>query len=124
MIMAYHRIDRISEEIRKEISDIIRTKVKDPRIASMSTIIKAEVTKDLRHAKIYVSVLGSDEEKNSTIEGFKKASGYIRRELGTRMDIHYIPELHFELDTSIEYSIQISKKLDELHLNQEEKDVD
>ena len=122
--MAYHRIDRISEEIRKEISDIIRTKVKDPRIASMSTIIKAEVTKDLRHAKIYVSVLGSDEEKNSTIEGFKKASGYIRRELGTRMDIHYIPELHFELDTSIEYSIQISKKLDELHLNQEEKDVD
>ncbi|MBE3100801.1 MAG: 30S ribosome-binding factor RbfA [Firmicutes bacterium] len=122
--MAYHRIDRISEEIRKEISDIIRTEVKDPRIASMSTIIKAEVTKDLRHAKIYVSVLGSDEEKNSTIEGFKKASGYIRRELGTRMDIHYIPELHFELDTSIEYSIQISKKLDELHLNQEEKDVD
>lgn len=122
--MAYHRIDRISEEIRKEISDIIRTEVKDPRIASMSTIIKAEVTKDLRHAKIYVSVLGSDEEKNSTIEGFKKASGYIRRELGTRMDIHYIPELHFELDTSIEYSIQISKKLDELRLNQEEKDVD
>jgi len=117
--MAYYRINRISEEIRKEISDIIRTEVKDPRIAEMFSIVKTEVTGDLRYAKVYFSVLGTEEESRNTLDGLKNASGFIRRELGSRMDIRYIPELQFIPDHSIEYSVEISRKLNELHRNEE-----
>ena len=77
--MAHYRINRISEEIRKEVSAIIRSDVKDPRIAELSSVVKAEVTGDLRYAKIYVSVLADDEARKSTLEGLKKAAGFIRR---------------------------------------------
>ncbi|HHY81069.1 MAG TPA: 30S ribosome-binding factor RbfA [Clostridiales bacterium] len=120
--MAYYRINRISEEIRKEISDIIRYDVKDPRISEMSSVVKVEVTGDLRYAKIYISVLGNEEDRKNTLEGLKKASGFIRRELGNRMDIRYIPELQFVSDHSIEYSVEISRKINELNLGQEGKD--
>ncbi|HHU49146.1 MAG: 30S ribosome-binding factor RbfA [Caldicoprobacterales bacterium] len=120
--MAHYRINRISEEIRKEVSAIIRSDVKDPRIAELSSVVKAEVTGDLRYAKIYVSVLADDEARKSTLEGLKKAAGFIRRELGRRMDLRYIPELQFVSDHSIEYSVEISKKLNELNLNRENQD--
>lgn len=120
--MAHYRINRISEEIRKEVSDIIRSEVKDPRISELSSIIKSEVTGDLRYAKIYVSVLGDEETGKSTIEGLKKAAGFIRRELGKRMEIRYTPELQFILDHSIEYSIEISQKLNDLNVGQENGD--
>ena len=77
--------------------------------------MKAEVTGDLRYAKIYVSVLADEKEKKSTLEGLKKASGFIRRELGKRLDIRHVPELQFILDNSIEYSVEISKKINELN---------
>lgn len=112
--MKHQRLDRISEEIKKEISRIIREDVKDPRIAEMASILRADVSGDLRHAKIYVSVLGNDEEKDSTIEGLTRASGFIRKELGRVLSIRYIPELNFILDTSIEYSVDISKKIMEV----------
>ncbi|HHT66094.1 MAG: 30S ribosome-binding factor RbfA [Caldicoprobacterales bacterium] len=120
--MAHYRINRISEEIRKEVSDIIRNAVKDPRIAELSSVVKTEVTGDLRYAKIYVSVLGDEVTGKSTLEGLKKAAGFIRRELGKRLDIRHTPELQFVLDRSIEYSIEISQKLNELNLGQENKD--
>jgi ribosome-binding factor A len=116
--MAQYRINRISEEIRKEISAIIRNEVKDPRIAELSSVVKVEVTGDLRYAKIYVSVLGDKDARKNTFEGLKKAAGFIRRELGKRLDIRYIPELDFVSDHSIEYSVEISKKLNELNLEQ------
>lgn len=120
--MAQYRINRISEEIRKEVSDIIRYEVKDPRIAELSSIVKVEVTGDLRYAKIYVSVLGDESARNNTLEGLKKAAGFIRRELGRRLDIRYIPELNFVADLSIEYSVEISKKLNELNVDQGNQD--
>jgi len=120
--VAYYRINRISEEIRKEISEIIRYDVKDPRISELASIVKVEVTGDLRYAKIYVSVLGNEEDRKNTLEGLKKASGYIRRELGNRLDIRYTPELQFVSDHSIEYSVEISRKINELNLGQEGKD--
>ena len=117
--MANYRINRISEEIRKEVSDIIRNDVKDPRIAEFSSVVKTEVTGDLRHAKIYVSVMAGEKERKDTLEGLKKASGFIRRELGKRLAIRHVPELQFIMDNSIEYSVEISKKISELNLNQE-----
>lgn len=118
--MAYYRINRISEEIRKEISEIIRTEVKDPRISEMCSVVRTEVTGDLRYAKVYISVLGTEKESQSTIEGLKKAAGFIRRELGNRLKIRYTPELQFIADHSIEYSVEISRKINELKKDKEE----
>ena len=120
--MANFRINRISEEIRKEVSDIIRNEVNDPRIAQLSSVVKTEVAGDLRYAKIYISVLGSDEDRAATMEGLNKAAGFIRRELGHRLDIRYTPELKFISDHSIEYSVEISKKINELSSKQEGQD--
>ncbi|MDD3612510.1 MAG: 30S ribosome-binding factor RbfA [Clostridiales bacterium] len=112
--MPRYRLDRISEEIRKEVSSIIRNNVKDPRISDMATIVKVVTSSDLSTAKLYVSVLGSDEERESSMLGLKKAAGYIRKELGKRLDIRHIPDLVFILDKSIDYSIEIAKKLEEI----------
>lgn len=113
--MAYHRSERVAEEIKREISMIIRDDVKDPRISDMLSIVKVDASRDLSYAKVYVSVLGSDEEKEETIEGLKSASGFIRKELAAILQLRYVPELTFILDSSIEYSVHISKKIDELH---------
>jgi len=110
----HQRLDRISEEIKKEISRIIREDVKDPRISPMASILRVDVARDLRYAKVYVSVLGNEQEKTSTIEGLTRAAGFIRKELGRVLTIRYIPELSFMLDTSIEYSVDISKKIMEV----------
>lgn len=107
------RIVRISEEVKKEISNIIQNEIKDPRLPNMVSIISCNVTKDLKFAKVYVSVLGSDEEKKNAISALKSAAGFIRRELGHRVQLRYTPEIHFELDTSIEHGIYINKLINE-----------
>ena len=103
------RINRVSEEIKKEISDIIANEVKDPRIPDMLSILEADVAKDFGHAKIYYSVLCSDEEKNQAEKALNSASGFIRRELGNRIKLRRIPELHFIADNSIERVIHMNK---------------
>lgn len=122
--MRHQRIDRISEEVKKELSRIIREDVKDPRIGEMASILRVDVSGDLRHAKVYVSVLGDEEEKASTMEGLDRAAGFIRKELGQALSIRYIPELNFILDTSIEYSVDISKKIREVNRQQEKAHED
>jgi len=96
------RITRISEEVKKEISDIIRNELKDPRISSMISVTNVKVTKDLRYAKVYVSVYGKKEEQEAAILALKSAAGFVRREVGHRIKIRYTPEMVFELDNSIE----------------------
>lgn len=81
------RINRISEETKRILSDILANDLKDPRISTMTSIVSVEVTNDLRYAKVFVSVLGDDKEKEDTIEGLKSAKGYVRKELGNRLDI-------------------------------------
>ncbi len=103
------RIYRISEEMKKEISSIIQNELKDPRLPKMISVMSADVTKDLRHAKVFVSVYGSQEEKDHALEALKSASGFIRREVGHRMQLRYTPEMHFEIDNSIEHGAYISK---------------
>ncbi|MGI6706907.1 MAG: 30S ribosome-binding factor RbfA [Clostridia bacterium] len=112
--MNYTRTDRVSEEIKKEVSNIIRDELKDPRIASINSITKVHVTKDLRHAKIYISVLGESEEQKATIDALNHAAGFIRKELGRRIRIRYTPEILFLLDASIAYSVHISKLIDDV----------
>ncbi len=107
------RINRISEEIRKEVSGIIQNELKDPRLPKFISVTGVNVTKDLRYAKIYISVLGNDEEKKSAVNGLKSAAGFIRREIGHRMQLRYTPEMLFELDNSIEQGAYISKLINE-----------
>ncbi|HWQ29524.1 MAG TPA: 30S ribosome-binding factor RbfA [Negativicutes bacterium] len=112
--MAKHRLDRISEEVKRVVSDIIRNDINDPRISTMTSVVSAEVTPDLRYAKVFVSVMGTDEEKKATLKGLSSAAGFIRRELGKNIDLRYSPEVVFELDLSIEHGAYINKLLNDV----------
>ena len=115
------RINRISEEVKKEVSNIIQNELKDPRIPKLISVISANVTKDLKFAKIYVSVLGTEEEKKNALSALKSSAGFVRREIGHRMNLRSTPEMHFELDNSIEHGIYISKLITETVKNDESK---
>lgn len=115
--MPVKRLDRINEEVKKTLSEIIR-ELKDPRISPMTTVLMAEVTNDYKHAKVRVSVYDKDDSvREETVKALNYAKGFIARELGKRMDIRRLPELHFTLDSSIEYSVHISDILEELKRN-------
>ncbi|MCX7774208.1 MAG: 30S ribosome-binding factor RbfA [Clostridia bacterium] len=107
------RIDRISEEIKKELSGLIRNEIKDPRLPEFVSITAVRVTKDLRFAKIYVSVLGDEAKKKDAIAALVHAAGFIRHEIGHRINLRYTPEFHFELDNSIEQGMHISRLIDQ-----------
>ena len=109
-----NRYDRVGEEIKKGLSDVIR-ELKDPRISPMTTIITSDVTSDLMLCKVRVSVYDKDEQViKDTVEALNHASGFIARELGRRIDIRRIPKLVFVKDDSIEYSVHISKVINEV----------
>jgi ribosome-binding factor A len=119
---SYQRIDRISEEVRREVDAIIREELGDPRIGGTFSITRAEVTGDLRYAKIYVSVL-EDERREELMEALKSAKGFIRRSLGKRMIIRYTPELIFVADKNIEYGVHIAKVLADTIRPEEKEDA-
>ena len=109
----YSRTDRISEEVKRELSAIIR-ELKDPRLPIMVTVVAVNVTKDLKFAKAHISVMGSDEVKAGAIAALESASGYIRREIGHRLNLRNTPEFTFVHDDSIEYGARINEILKEL----------
>ena len=115
--MSYQRIDRISEEVRREVDRIIREELSDPRITGTFSITRADVTRDLRHAKIYVSVL-EDDRRDGLMAALKSASGYIRRALGKGILIRYSPELSFVSDQNIAYGVHIAQVLSEAQKNE------
>ena len=108
--MSYQRIDRISEEVRREVDRIIREELNEPRVSGTFSVTRAEVTRDLRYAKIYVSVL-EDDKRDDLMKALKSASGYIRRALGKQMLIRYSPEMSFVSDQNIAYGVHIAKVL-------------
>ena len=105
---------RINMEVQRELSEIIRGEVKDPRIHPMTTVVSVEVTPDLKYCKAYISVLGEEESAKATIQGLKSAEGYIRRELARRVNLRNTPEIKFILDQSIAYGVNMSKLIDEV----------
>lgn len=106
------RVERIREAIKQEASDIIRN-MKDPRIGFV-TVTDVEVSRDLRHVKIFVSVLGDEEAKQTSLEGLERATGYIRTEIGQRVRLRHTPEITFGWDGSLEHGARISKILEEI----------
>ncbi|MBP3720387.1 MAG: 30S ribosome-binding factor RbfA [Clostridia bacterium] len=117
----YQRIDRISEELRRELDAIIREEINDPRVDGTWSITRAEVTGDLRYAKVYVSVL-EEEKRDKLMEALKNAKGYLRRALGRRMIIRSAPELIFVSDQNIEYGVHIAKVLAETGISSRTED--
>ena len=110
--MVKYRSGRINEEIKKEISEIIRNEVHDPRLTAMVSVTKVDVTKDLRYAKVFVSIFGNEEEKKNTLSALKSSSGFIRREIGHRINLRFTPELIIELDNTIEHGMHINALLE------------
>lgn len=105
---------RINGEVLKELSNIIRSEIKDPRINPMTSVVAVEVAPDLKTCKAYISVLGDEKSQNDTITGLKSAEGYIRRQLARTVNLRNTPEIRFILDQSIEYGINMSKLIDEV----------
>lgn len=108
-----HRQEKLGELIAVEVSGLLHTRVKDPRVG-FASITHVEVSGDLRHAKIFVSVMGSDEEKKSTIQALHHATGFLRHELAGRLTLRFMPEIIFKLDSSIEHGTRILSLIHEL----------
>ena len=105
---------RINMEVQRELSEIIRSGIKDPRIHPMTSVVAVEVTPDLKYCKAYISVLGDEEAAKATVEGLRSASSYVRRELARRVNLRNTPEIKFILDQSIEYGVNMSKLIVEV----------
>lgn len=106
---------RINSEVQREMSQIIREEIKDPRVHPLTSVMAVEVTPDLKFAKIFISVFGNEEEKEKTMEGLRKSASFARGQLAKRMNLRNTPELTFILDNSIEYGVTMSKKIDEVN---------
>ena len=105
---------RVNEEVMRELSNIIRGEIKDPRIHPMTSVVAVEVAPDLKTAKAYISVLGNEKAQQDTIAGLRSAEGFIRVKLAKSINLRNTPQITFVLDQLIEYGIAMSKKIDEV----------
>lgn len=109
-------------EVQRELSNIIRGEIKDPRISPLTTVVAVEVAPDLKTAKAYISVLGDEEAQKNTLAGLRSAEGYIRRELARSVNLRNTPEIKFVVDQSIEYGVAMSKMIDDVRANDGDHD--
>jgi ribosome-binding factor A len=121
--MTNKRAIRVGELLKEEISQIVLREMKDPRIGFVS-VTDVEVSGDLRHAKVFISVYGSDKEKEETLEGLQQAQGFVRKLVGERIKIHHTPEIIFRYDDSIENGVHISEIIKDLKESGEIKESD
>lgn len=111
-VKGFARSDRVVEQIRRELADLIRLEVKDPRVR-MVTLTAVEITADYAHAKVFYTSLSGEQERAALERGLQRSAGFLRRELGKRVRIHHTPELHFVYDASISHAVEISKLIDD-----------
>ncbi|MDX9716843.1 30S ribosome-binding factor RbfA [Thauera sp. WH-2] len=107
----YSRSQRVVEQIRRELAELIRLEVKDPRVGFI-TLTDVEITPDYAHAKVYFTNMTGEDDVPEILQGLRRASGFLRRELGRRIRIHTIPELHFHYDRSVEEGSRLSQLID------------
>ena len=105
---------RINTEVQRVLAEIIRGEIKDPRISPWTSVVAVEVAPDLKSCKAWISVLGDEETKKKAMEGLKSAEGYIRRQLARTVNLRNTPQISFIMDQSIEYGVNMSKKIDEV----------
>ena len=105
---------RVNVEVQRELSNIIRGGIKDPRVAPMTSVVAVEVAPDLKTCKAYISVLGDEKAQADTIKGLQSAEGFIRRELARKLNMRNTPEIKFVMDQSIAYGVAMSKMIDDV----------
>lgn len=117
-MLPFKRSERVGELMLEEISTLLLREIKDPRIGFV-TLTRVQVSDDLRYAKVFVSILGTlEQEQSQTLQGLQSAAKFMRRELGRRLRLKYVPELTFHLDKSIEYGVHIAKVLEEIKIQE------
>ena len=119
-----HRSDRVAEAIRIEIATFLNEEAKDPRITGLVTVTGVEVTRDLRHAKVFVSVMGSDAERKSSFEGLQSLSGHLRSRLGRTLRLRSAPEIDFRPDDSVAHAARIETLLEQIRRDDAARDGD
>jgi ribosome-binding factor A len=127
MAKEYSRSSRVSEQIHRELSELIRLELKDPRLSSklsLVTLTGVEVTPDYAHAKVFYTSLAGEEHRAEIEQGLKHSAGFLRRELGRRIRIHHLPELHFVYDASVERGTRLSNLIDEAVKSDEERKIE
>jgi ribosome-binding factor A len=118
--MASHRMGRTTEDIKRELTAIFR-ELKDPRVQGLISIVRVDVTSDLSYCTVYISAMGGMEQAKQAVAGLKSAAGFIRHELGGRLELRHVPELTFTATDSIEYSANISRILNDLRSDKNDK---
>lgn len=114
----YNRADRVADQVRMEVADILMRKIKDPRVQAV-TVTDVKLTSDLRIARVYVTTMGTKDEERNLLVGLEQASGFVRGELGRRLSLRYLPEIVFVMDVSGPRADRVLKLLDELHVTTE-----
>ena len=109
----YPRTRRIAEQIQRELAELIRLELKDPRVTGLVTVTGVEVSQDQSHAKVFFTILGDESRKEETTAGLVRASGFLRSQLAQRMQLRTVPELHFKYDASVERGIKLTRLIDE-----------
>ena len=109
------RMIRINDEIKKEVSTILRGELKDPRVGVITSVLKVDTANDLKYCKIFVSILGDDEKKEEVMQVLNRASGFVRSLIAKRINLRVTPEIKFILDDSLEYSFKIDKIIREIN---------
>ncbi|MDY3119313.1 MAG: 30S ribosome-binding factor RbfA [Peptoniphilus sp.] len=116
------RVQRISEEVKRELSDIVQNKLKDPRIPSLTSVSFVSVTRDLSYATVGISIFGDDEAKKNAMEGLESAKGFMKKELGKRLKLRAMPELLLELDDSIEKGMALEETINKLKESEQDSE--
>ncbi len=120
--MDYRRPNKVGEAIKEEISRMLLREIKDPRIGFV-TITKVKVSKDLRFVKVYFSVLGNQSAREDSLRGLNSAKGFMRRELGRRLRLRYVPDIVFSFDPSLEYMSRLSELIHQIHEDEKSEDA-
>ncbi|MCR4807720.1 MAG: 30S ribosome-binding factor RbfA [Lachnospiraceae bacterium] len=113
---------RINAEVQKELANLIRSQIKDPRVGAMTCVTDVEVAPDLKTCKVWISTLGDEGALDETIKGLKNAEGFLRKQLASTLNLRNTPELRFIPDTSIEYGMKMNKLLDEVAVSSDEEE--
>lgn len=120
----HRRPDRVAEAIREAVATFLAEGVKDPRVTGLVTVTGVDVTRDLRHARVHVSILGSDEEKKQTMEGLASVATHLRAKLGRTLRLRVTPELDFRYDASIAHAARIDSLLEQIRAGETDRDGD
>ncbi len=115
---------RINGEVQRVLAEVIRSEIKDPRVGIMTSVTDVIVAPDLKTCKAYISVLGDEQAGEATLEGLRRAEGFIRSRLAKTINLRNTPEIEFILDTSIQYGAHMSKMIDNLHITSEDEEED